>query len=341
MKKQNELLQKMTSEGCCKEEIENALQIRFGQEAMKSSTIYQKMRLVRCNVDITKEREYHSERIDEQLVIAIQNILNEFPFSSVRSISHDLHVPSTTIYEYLTRILKLKYRITRWLPHELNDIQMANRVIKSNELFEVLEKSKHHAYRNIITGDQSWFLYQYHPKGKWCIESEERPEFEDDQTCHQKIMLTIIWGVWGFYIVDYLIPGNSYNSSYFKENIFDPLVEKKGEIWPNSSGKKIWLHLDNCRVHNSKLMTQEIEQSPFKRAPHPPYSPDLAPSDFYLFGKIKKQLEGLKFNSKEELFEKLIEILNKITKDERYSVFEEWRKRCDFVRKNNGIYYKK
>ena len=285
MKKQNELLQKMTLEGCNKEEIENALQIHFGQETMKSSTIYQKMKLVRCKVDITKEREYHSERIDEQLVIAIQNVLNEFPFSSVRSISHELHVPSTTIYEYLTRILKLKYKISRWLPHELNDIQMQNRVIQSNELFNILEKSKHTAYRNIITGDESLFLYQYHPKGKWCVESEERPEFADDQTCHQKIMVTIIWGVWGFYIVDCLISGISFNSSYFMEHILNQLIEKKNEIWPNSTGKKIWLHLDNCKVHNSKLIMQKINQSPFKRAAHPPYSPDLAPSDFYLFGK--------------------------------------------------------
>lgn len=92
----------MISKGCCKDEIENALQIRFGHEAMKSPIIYQKMRLVQCHVDITKEREYHSERIDEQLVDAIQNVLNKFPFSSVRSIFLDLHVPSTTIYEYLT-----------------------------------------------------------------------------------------------------------------------------------------------------------------------------------------------------------------------------------------------
>lgn len=92
---------------------------------------------------------------------------------------------------------------------------------------------------------------------------------------------------------------------------------KKGEIWLNSSSKKIW-------AHNSKLI------SLLKRAPHPPYSPDLAPSDFYLFNKIKKQLEGLKFNSKEELFKKLIEIFNIITKDEKKSFFEEWKKRCDF-----------
>lgn len=52
----------------------------------------------------------------------------------------------------------------------------------------------------------------------------------------KKYFLTIIWGV---YIVDYLNPGISYNSTYFKENILDPLMVKKGEIWLNSSSKKI------------------------------------------------------------------------------------------------------
>ena len=99
----------MTSEGCIKDEIENALKIRFGQKTMKTSTVCQEMRLVRCHVDISKEREYHTERIDEQLVIAIQNVLNEFPFSSVQLIFRCLHVPTTAIINCLTRILKLKY----------------------------------------------------------------------------------------------------------------------------------------------------------------------------------------------------------------------------------------
>ena len=30
--------------------------------------------------------------------------------------------------------------------------------------------------------------------------------------------------------------------------------------------------------------------------PHPPYSPDLAPSDFYLFGPMKEHLRGFRFN---------------------------------------------
>ena len=35
--------------------------------------------------------------------------------------------------------------------------------------------------------------------------------------------------------------------------------------------------------------------------PHPPYSPDLAPSDYHLFGPMKKMLGGQKFDSDAEV----------------------------------------
>jgi hypothetical protein len=38
-----------------------------------------------------------------------------------------------------------------------------------------------------------------------------------------------------------------------------------------------------------------------KSAPHPPYSPDLAPSDFYLFGYVNRCLAGLSFKDTNQL----------------------------------------
>jgi hypothetical protein len=35
--------------------------------------------------------------------------------------------------------------------------------------------------------------------------------------------------------------------------------------------------------------------------PHPPYSPDLAPYDFFLFPKIKLKLKGRQFDTTEEI----------------------------------------
>ena len=39
-------------------------------------------------------------------------------------------------------------------------------------------------------------------------------------------------------------------------------------------------------VHNSILVTDYLTKMGIKTVPHPPYSPDLAPSDFWLFPKL-------------------------------------------------------
>ena len=65
----------------------------------------------------------------------------------------------------------------------------------------------------------------------------------------------------------------------------------------------ILLH-DNARPHSAKLTLETIKKEGWEILPHPPYSPDLAPSDFFLFGPLKETLRGVKFNSNEEVKEK-------------------------------------
>jgi histone-lysine N-methyltransferase SETMAR len=43
-----------------------------------------------------------------------------------------------------------------------------------------------------------------------------------------------------------------------------------------------------CKIFKNWLAAKEIQL-----LPHPPYSPDLAPADFFLFQKVKEQLAGL------------------------------------------------
>jgi hypothetical protein len=45
-----------------------------------------------------------------------------------------------------------------------------------------------------------------------------------------------------------------------------------------------------------------MEENLMARAPHPLYSPDLTPSDFYLFGYMKHCLRGQSFEADDELF---------------------------------------
>jgi hypothetical protein len=45
-------------------------------------------------------------------------------------------------------------------------------------------------------------------------------------------------------------------------------------------------------------------------APHPPYSPDLAPSNFFLFGYVKERLKGMVFPSYGELLDAIGEVID-------------------------------
>jgi histone-lysine N-methyltransferase SETMAR len=58
---------------------------------------------------------------------------------------------------------------------------------------------------------------------------------------------------------------------------------------------------DNAPVHMSSKSQASIRQCGFQQLNHPPYSPDLAPSDCFLFRVMKKFLRGKRFSSDEEV----------------------------------------
>ena len=59
------------------------------------------------------------------------------------------------------------------------------------------------------------------------------------------------------------------------------------------------LQHDNARPHTSAATRDEIQRLDVLALPHSPYSPDLAPSDFHLFPKIKEHLKDQRFSCNE------------------------------------------
>jgi hypothetical protein len=87
---------------------------------------------------------------------------------------------------------------------------------------------------------------------------------------------------------------------------------------------KIVLHFDNATPHTAAVSMAFLDSHRMKRAPQPPFSADLAPSDFYLFGNLKTTLMGSVFENELGLLDGIMRVLDRITRDELESVFEEW-----------------
>jgi len=62
----------------------------------------------------------------------------------------------------------------------------------------------------------------------------------------------------------------------------------------------LFLH-ENAPAHRELATQKKLSSLGFQCLDHPPYSPDLAPSDYHLFSGLKKQLKGRHFSSDAEI----------------------------------------
>lgn len=70
---------------------------------------------------------------------------------------------------------------------------------------------------------------------------------------------------------------------------------------------------------------------------HPPYSPDLAPSDFWLFDYIKQRLDTQ--SDANSMMKAITAIVSSIPKQEYLKTFEKWIERMELCIKNKGHYF--
>jgi hypothetical protein len=57
--------------------------------------------------------------------------------------------------------------------------------------------------------------------------------------------------------------------------------------------------------------------------PHPPYSPDLAPADFFLFSKMKMQLKGRRFHSAADIQRESQKVMDSLTQNDFEAAFQQ------------------
>jgi histone-lysine N-methyltransferase SETMAR len=74
------------------------------------------------------------------------------------------------------------------------------------------------------------------------------------------------------------------------------------------------VHFDNATPHTAKCTIDYLRANRLTRARHPAFSPDVAPSDFSLFAKLKIALMGAAFANDAELLQSMAEVLNGISR---------------------------
>jgi transposase len=137
------------------------------------------------------------------------------------------------------------------------------------------------------------------------------------------VMSTIACNTEGLQFVHVLAKGATCDTYCYCEDILSEILS----ACPVRSNGRLVVHAGNAGPHSSKRTREFMEENNTKRALHPPFSPDLAPFDFLLFGYIKRTLQGIEFTEKDDLLAKIREIVKGTSGTALKVVFIQWEKR--------------
>ena len=123
-----------------------------------------------------------------------------------------------------------------------------------------------------------------------------------------KVMASVFWDAKGIIFIDYLQKGRRINEEYYAD-LLKQLRKAIKAKRPGKLTKMVLFHQVNALAHKSVVAMAAVHDCGFTLVDHPPYSPDLAPSDYFLFPNMKKHLAGQHYRSDEEVIAAVEEFL--------------------------------
>jgi histone-lysine N-methyltransferase SETMAR len=239
---------------------------------------------------------------------------------SQKKIAHILGIHHETVKSILRSDLNMRKVNFKWLLHALNNSQKAARAEVSGELLAFLERRTDRNLSNVYPGDEIWIYLDNPRTSMWIGADVPRPTRVRRTVFSMKRMFWIDFSRTGIGAVVMLPAQQSFNKDFFTGTVVLRLAEDREPTRPKLKAHGTFLHLDNAPPHHT---SEKYDEYGIKRLPHPPYSPDLAPSDFWFFGYLKQSLEGRFFDDDLALEFAVSEILMSIGPDVFVRVFAE------------------
>ncbi len=222
----------------------------------------------------------------------------------MREISSTVGIGHHAIDEILHYNLHVNKVSARWVPKFLTPEMKWVRAETCRELLRLADEAEPEFLNRLVTGDESWFHF-YEPDSKrnsmeWKTPGEPPPQKVRSSPSAGKRMASVFWDTEGILLVKWLPQGRTINSEYYCE----VLTDLREEVKKNRRGKLtrgVLLQQDNARPHTSVQTQATIRNLGFTVIPPPPYSPDLAPSDYWLFAAMKRPLRGRRYDNLQQL----------------------------------------
>ena len=150
--------------------------------------------------------------------------------------------------------------------------------------------------RDIIIGDEKWVVYVSHTRKRQWLQSGETGIPMPMNNLHpKKVILNVCRNMASVVYWELLLMGSTVTAEYYCEQLERVAKEHRGKQ------DKVYFLCDNARPHIANTTRQKLLDRIGTVLPDPPYSPDLAQTDYHLFHSQAASLDKNKFDEEDHL----------------------------------------
>lgn len=235
-----------------------------------------------------------NEKVRENRKFTITDLSDCFPQIS-RSLVHNIVTEKLGYHKFCAR----------WVPKLLSDAHKMKRMGAALTFLERYDEEGDKLLDQIVTGDETWVSYvnveQKAQSREWGHTSSPRKPVKCRQTFStKKLMATVFWDRKDVLLVEFMERGTTINSTVYCETLKKLRRAIQNKRRGMLTAGIVFVH-DNARPHTAVRTRELLDQFGWDVFDHPPYSPDLAPSDYHLFPNMKKWLGSQRFMNDNEL----------------------------------------
>jgi [histone H3]-lysine36 N-dimethyltransferase SETMAR len=178
------------------------------------------------------------------------------------------------------------------VPRVLTIDQKQQRVDDSEQCLTIFNRNKDEFFRRYIT----WLLHYTSESNRQSVEWTERyepnPKREKTQRSAGKFIASVFWYARGIIHrgIIHRLPRKEpdHQQRVLHSVILECLNDETKKKRPHLKNTKVQFHQYNAPCHKSIKTTAKLHELGYELLPYPPYSPDFASSDFFLFANHQK-----------------------------------------------------
>ena len=227
-----------------------------------------------CKEDQSLEDEEHS---DWPLEVDIK--ADPLTHKWNTKVAEELHIDHSMVIRHLKQIGKVKNSISGCL---MSWLKIKTIVILKCCLLLLYVTTMNHFSIGLWHAMKSGF-YMTTGNDELSDWTEKLQNNSQSQTCtNKRVMVTISWSAAGLIHYNFLNPGETITSEKYAQQI-NEMHQKLQHLQPALVNRKGPILHNNAQLHVAQPTFEKLSELGYKVLPHPPYSPDLLPTDYYFF----------------------------------------------------------